>query len=83
MFVERYYWCVGFSWRHPGWWWSWLMLGVTVAANMAPSWAVKEQSLARHQGWAKYTRTTGESVLFTSTHRHFFDRIDIALAICC
>ena len=36
------------------------MLGVTVAANMAPSWAVKEQSLARHQGWAKYTRTTGE-----------------------
>ena len=35
------------------------MLGVTVAANMAPSWAVKEQSLARYQGWAKYTRTTG------------------------
>ena len=46
------------------------MLGVTVAANMAPSWAVKEQSLARHQGWAKYTRTTGELVLFTSTLVH-------------
>ena len=36
------------------------MLGVTVAANMAPAWAVKEQSLARHQGWAAYRQTTGE-----------------------
>ena len=37
----------GFAWNHPMWWWSWLMLGVTLGANMVPAMAGKERSLSR------------------------------------
>ena len=38
---------LGFAWNHPLWWWSWLMLGVTLGANMVPAMAGKEKSLSR------------------------------------
>ena len=38
---------LGFAWNHPMWWWSWLMLGVTLGANMVPAMAGKEKSLSR------------------------------------
>jgi len=49
----------GFGWNQPAWWWSWLMLGVTLGANMAPAIMGKERSLARYPGWCDYTSKSG------------------------